>query len=89
MQLVNRQSAPPQVGQNEELEEIDGRVAAFGITAGRRPARRNSGDHESSRIPDLQLSRAQPRNRRHFSRAVRSFQAHRVVGVYGSTPSGI
>src|SRR5262252_1720739 len=48
VQLMDRESASAQVGEHEELEELDWRVAALGIAACFGPMRRHGGRQQTS-----------------------------------------
>src|SRR5207247_4352112 len=76
MELMDREAAPPQVGEHEQLEEVDRRVAPLGVAAGRRAVRRDGRRHQPARIPHLQLTGSETGERRHLARAVGFFQLH-------------
>src|SRR5580765_4242082 len=76
MQLVDGKPTPPQFCQNQQLEEFNRRIAAFGVTTGVGQVRRDRRGDEPSLVPQLQLTRGQPRERRHFARTVGLLEAH-------------
>jgi hypothetical protein len=57
MELVDGEPTSPQFCQNQQLEELDRRVPAFGATAGFGQVRRDRRRDEPALVPQLQLPR--------------------------------
>src|SRR5437868_226124 len=72
MKLVDGEAAPPEIGEHEQLEQFDRRVAALGVAAGVGLVRRNRRGHEAALIPQLQLARRQSGQRGDLAGAVRA-----------------
>jgi hypothetical protein len=73
---ADREAPPSQVRKDHQLEQLDGRVASLGEAPGLGAMRRHRGLQHSSRIPPLQLPRAESSQRRHFARGVQFLQTH-------------
>src|SRR3954471_21542308 len=54
MELVHREAAAAKVGEHQQLEQLDGRVAALGVPAGLGFVRSNRGGHQAALVPQLQ-----------------------------------
>jgi hypothetical protein len=59
MELMDRESAPPEIRKNQQLEQLDWRVTAFSVATSFGPVRANRGRQEPSGIPHLKLTRRQ------------------------------
>src|SRR5437879_2945680 len=70
VKLTDGESATAQVREDEELEELDGRIAPLGVAAGRRTVGWNRRRQQAARVPHLELAGAEPRQRGHLARAV-------------------
>ena len=75
-QIRRREPAAPQVGENDELDEIDRRVPALRKSAGARPPGRNRGRKDAARVPALQLFCAETRQGGDLACAVAGLELH-------------
>ena len=69
-----------QIGENEQLEQLDRRVAALGVSARRGSMRRNRRRQQTAGVPQLQLPRRQTGHRGHLAGAIGLLQSHLVIG---------
>src|SRR5262245_43998737 len=71
VELMDRKPSPPEIGENQELEKLDGRIATLSVAAGLGTMRLDGRRQEAAGVPDLQLPRGQAGQRGNLTRAVR------------------
>src|SRR5262249_60631768 len=68
VELMDREAAVPEVGEHQQLEQLDRRVAPLGVAARRRLVRRNRRRQQTACVPDLELARREAGPRRRLPR---------------------
>ena len=76
LQPRNRKTAPPQIGEHLQLENVERRIAALRKAAGLRAVRCNGRLEQPPRVPPLKLPRGQTREPCHLARGVVLLEPH-------------
>ena len=79
VELVDAETPASKICQHEQLEQLNRRVAPFGVAARVGLVGGNRRRHQSALVPQLQLTRSQSGERGYLARTVRALELHQAA----------